>query len=55
MGTLAAALLVGAVFAVNHFFGGGKDSAQRVALQQAQQQLTKGDLDAAEKALVDYY
>ncbi|MCE9583656.1 MAG: CAP domain-containing protein [Planctomycetes bacterium] len=52
MGTLAAALLVGAVFAVNHYFGGGKDSAQRVALQQAQQQLAKGDLDGAEKSLV---
>lgn len=48
---LAALLLVGGVFGVNHFFGNSKAGEQRAALVNAQQLESRGDLELAAKAL----
>ncbi|KAF0239920.1 MAG: FHA domain-containing, partial [Planctomycetota bacterium] len=52
-GILAASLLVGGVWAVNHFYGGNNGAEQRAALEKATQLASKGDLESAEKAIIE--
>ncbi|MEK7467242.1 MAG: FHA domain-containing protein [Planctomycetota bacterium] len=52
-GLLAASLLFGGVWAVNHFYGGNNTAEQRATLEKASQLASRGELDSAEKALIE--
>lgn len=51
-GVLSAALLTGGVWAANKYLVNGKGSEQRAALERAEQLASRGEIDAAEQALV---